>query len=265
MSREGTGFAGGSGRWWGLAGTGVVVLALLYPLSGFLAHIGPWEWAGEGRAAALASVRVSLGLTALAMGIIVVLGTPVAVYLARCGVRERLLWQALLLIPILLPPLALGILFSLAFGPGGALGAVLARLGLELTNTPLAFVCTQVYVGMGYYVLGATAAFGAVPATLERQAGLLGASPWQTFWRVTLPLARLGLAVAVSITWIRTLGEFGAVAVTAYYPAGMPVQLWVTLQSFGLPAAMPLLAVFLAVALPLPWLVGVLAERRRDG
>ena len=253
------------GRRLGLAATAVVVLATLYPLIGFFAHIGPWQWAGEEREAALASVRVSLGLTGLAMAVIVALGTPVAVYLARCGTRERLLWQALLLIPILLPPLALGILFSLAFGPGGPLGSVLARLGLEMTNTPLAFVCTQVYVGMGYYVLGAAAAFGGVPVALQRQAALLGLAPPAVFWRVTLPLARLGLAVAVSVTWIRTLGEFGAVAVTAYYPAGMPVQLWVTLQSFGLPAAMPLLAVFLAVALPFPWLVGVLAEGRRDG
>lgn len=249
----------------------MVVSVLLYPLSGFLAHIGPWQWTGDGRAAALASVRVSLGLTAVAMLVIIAVGTPVAVYLAGCDARERRLWQALLLIPILLPPLALGILFSLAFGPGGALGTVLQRTGVEMTNTPLAFAATQVYAGMGYYVLGAAAAFGGVPVPLQRQAALLGLTPPRVFWRVTLPLARLGLAVAVSVTWIRTLGEFGAVAVTAYYPAGMPVQLWVSLQSFGLPAAMPLLAVFLAVALPFPWLVGVLAERngtaerRRNG
>ena len=52
--------------------------------------------------------------------------------------------------------------------------------------------------------------------------------------------------------------------VTAYYPSGMPVQLWINLQSFGLTAVMPLLLVFLAVALPLPWLVHLLAQRRRD-
>src|SRR5260370_23927731 len=81
--------------------------------------------------------------------------------------------------------------------------------------------------------------------------------------RKTLPLAGLGLAVALSIAWVRAIGEFGAVVVTAYYPSGMPVQLWVNLQSFGLPAVMPLLVVFLAAALPLPWLVHVLAQRLR--
>ncbi len=118
------------------------------------------------------------------------------------------------------------------------------------------------YVGIGYFVLGAIAALEGVPGMLQKQAALLGLRPWQVFWRVTLPLARLGLAVALSITWIRTIGEFGAVVVTAYYPSGMPVQLWVNLQSFGLPAVMPLLIVFLCVALPLPWLVHVLAQRR---
>ena len=116
---------------------------------------------------------------------------------------------------------------------------------------------------MGYYVLGAVAAFDSVPSILQKQAALLGLAPWKVFLRVTLPLARLGLAVALSIAWIRTISEFGAVVVTAYYPSGMPVQLWVNLQSFGLPAVMPLLVIFLSVALPLPWLVHVLAQRNR--
>jgi molybdate/tungstate transport system permease protein len=51
--------------------------------------------------------------------------------------------------------------------------------------------------------------------------------------------------------------------VTAYYPAGLPVQLWINLQSFGLPAVMPLLVIFLAAALPLPWLIHLLAQQRR--
>jgi molybdate/tungstate transport system permease protein len=163
-----------------------------------------------------------------------------------------------------LPPLALGILLSLAFGPFGALGATLQRMGVETTNSATAFVATQVYVGMGYYVLGAVAALDTVPVILQKQAALLGLAPWQVFLRVTLPLSRLGLAVALSVAWIRTIGEFGAVVVTAYYPAGMPVQLWTDLQSTGLAAVMPLLVVFLAVALPLPWLIHVLAQRKHN-
>jgi len=250
-------------HWIARTGAALFALALLYPFTALLARIGPWQWGADVRGPALASVRVSLVLTSLAMLIIVAVGTPVAAYVARCSTRERLWWQAVLLVPILLPPLALGILLTLAFGPYGSLGSALEQLGLHMTNSPAAFILTQVYVGMGYYVLGAVAAFDAVPAILQKQAALLGVAPLQVFLRVTLPLSRLGLALALSIAWVRAIGEFGAVVVTAYYPSGMPVQLWVNLQSFGLPAVMPLLVVFLAVALPLPWLVHVLAQRRR--
>jgi molybdate/tungstate transport system permease protein len=250
-------------HWITRTGAALFALALLYPFTALLARIGSWQWDADVRGPALASVRVSLLLTSVAMLIIVTVGTPVAAYIARCSTRERLWWQAVLLVPILLPPLALGILLTLAFGPYGSLGAALEQLGLHMTNSAAAFILTQVYVGMGYYVLGAVAAFDSVPTILQKQAALLGLPPLQVFLRVTLPLSRLGLAVALSIAWVRAIGEFGAVVVTAYYPSGMPVQLWVNLQSFGLPAVMPLLVVFLAVALPLPWLVHVLAQRKR--
>ncbi|MBZ5521911.1 MAG: ABC transporter permease subunit [Acidobacteriia bacterium] len=250
-------------RWFARVGATLFALTLLYPFTALFARIGPWQWGEDVRGPALASVRVSLLLTGCAMVVIMAVGTPIAAYIARCRTSERLFWQAVLLIPILLPPLALGILLTLAYGPYGTAGSWLERFGIVMTNSRAAFVSTQVYVGMGYYVLGAVAAFDAVPAMLQKQAALLGLAPWKVFLRVTLPLSRLGLAVALSIAWVRAIGEFGAVVITAYYPSGMPVQLWVNLQSFGLPAVMPLLVVFLMVALPLPWLVHVLAQRRR--
>ena len=133
-----------------------------------------------------------------------------------------------------------------------------------MTNSALAFVSTQVYVGMGYYVLGAVAAFDAVPVMPQKQAALLGLAPWKVFLRVTLPLSRLGLAVALSIAWVRAIGEFGAVVVTRVLPfrnAGSTSGS--TCRASGCPLFMPLLVVFLAVALPLPWLVHVLAQRQR--
>jgi molybdate/tungstate transport system permease protein len=221
--------------------------------------VGPWRW--DDGAATVDAVRVSLVYTGLAMVIVVVLGTPMALYIARATTRERLWWQAVLLISVLLPPLALGILLSLAFGPH-ALGSFLERFGLKMTNTPLAFVVTQVYVSIGYYVLGAVAALDSVPAALETQGGLLGHDRWDVFWHVTFPIARLGFAVALSLAWVRALTEFGAIVITAYYPAGMPVAIWTSLENYGLPAVMPLLVVFLLTALPLPWLAHILAQRR---
>lgn len=233
-------------------------IVVLYPLAGLFVPVGSWRWEGSGT---FDAARVSIVLTAIAMAVVVSLGTPMALYVARCSARERLAWQAVLLVSVLLPPLALGILISLAFGQHG-LGQFLDQFGLSMTNTPLAFVITQVYVSIGYYVLGAIAALDSVPRPLELQAALLGHTPWSVFWRITFPIARLGFAVALSLAWVRALTEFGAVVITAYYPAGLPVAIWTNLENFGLPAVMPLLIVFLITALPLPWLAHLLAQRR---
>src|SRR6185437_1993448 len=168
-------------QWLARIGAAVFAVFLLYPFTALFVNIGPWQWAGDVRNPALASVRVSLLLTSLAMVVIVALGTPVAVYIARCTTRERLVWQAVLLVPILLPPLALGILLTLALGPYGSLGTSLEHYGVMMTNSATAFVVTQVYVGMGYYVLGAVAALDAVPVILQKQAALLGLTPAQVF------------------------------------------------------------------------------------
>ncbi len=248
--------------WLGRAALLVFTLVLLYPLAGLFAPVGVWQWDGSVPGSTAAAVRVSLSLTALAILIDIVVGTPVALYLARHAGRERMLWEAAILISILMPPLALGILLSLAFGPQNFFGAWLLRLGLLSSNSALAFTATQVYVSIGYYIVAARAALAAVPFDLERIAALLGLGPWQVFRRITFPLARLGLAAAFSLAWVRALGEFGAVLVTAYYPSGMPVQIWVNLQDAGMPAVMPLLVIFILTALPLPWAILLLAQIR---
>jgi molybdate/tungstate transport system permease protein len=198
----------------------------------------------------------------LAILIDVVLGTPVAWYLAHPRGRDSIVWEAAVLVSVLMPPLALGILLSLAYGPQTALGGWLLRIGVPTSNSPTAFATTQVYVSIGYYILAARAALAAVPRDLERVASLLGCPPLEVFRRVTFPLANLGLAAALSLAWVRALGEFGAVIVTAYYPSGIPVQIWVNLQDAGMPAVMPLLVVFILTALPLPWLIHLIAQRR---
>ena len=116
-------------------------IVVLFPLAGLFVPVGAWQW-GSGTAT-LDAVRVSLFYTGIAMVVVVLFGTPMALYVARTSPSLRLFWQALLLVSVLLPPLALGILMSLAFGPH-ALGALLDRFGLKMTNTPLAFVDAQI-------------------------------------------------------------------------------------------------------------------------
>ncbi|HET7331686.1 ABC transporter permease subunit [Dyella sp.] len=213
---------------------------------------------GDGHA-----IVVSLCYSVLALTLIIALGTPLAWWLARHRVRGLWLIDALLLLALLTPPLAMGLLLASMYGPYGAAGSLLERAGLVLTNSGPAFVMAQFYSALPYYVIAARAAFESVPRELEQIALTLGHSPWRSFLRISLPLARLGLAAAVALAWVRALGEFGAVLIVAYYPQGIPVKLWVNLQNVGLSAVYPLLWVFFLIAMPLPLVLGLAARGRR--
>ncbi|WP_329743320.1 ABC transporter permease subunit [Dyella sp. A6] len=241
-----------------IAALALVVLAT--PFAGLLFATG-WRHfgfaAGDGDA-----VVVSFGYSLLAMLPIVLLGTPLAWWLARHRMRGQWLIDALLLLALLTPPLALGLLLSSVYGPYGSIGGLLEHAGLLLTNSPAAFVMAQFYAALPYYVVAARAAFEGVPRELEQIAQTLGHSPWRSFVHVSLPLSRLGLAAALALAWVRALGEFGVVLIVAYYPQGIPVKLWVNLQDIGLQAVYPLLWVFFLVALPLPLVLGLAVRRR---
>lgn len=239
----------------------LTLLLLAAPFIG-LAFVTSWRHLGfaDGDGSAIA---VSLGYSVLALILIIALGTPLAWWLARHRMRGQWLIDALLLLALLTPPLALGLLLASMYGPYAPVGNMLERAGLVLTNSGPAFVMAQFYSALPYYVIAARAAFEGVPSELEQIALTLGHSPWRSFVRVSLPMAKLGLAAAIALAWVRALGEFGAVLIVAYYPQGIPVKLWVNLQNIGLDAVYPLLWVFFLVAMPLPLILGLAARRRR--
>jgi len=245
----------------GSTAVGLTWLAfLLLPLLSLAAST---SWRSFALAAGdVSALETSVIYTAFAMLAVVAFGTPLAFALARRRLRAQRLVEALLMIPLLTPPLALGILLTALYGPYGWLGGWLNQWGVSLTNTGPAFVLAQVYASAPYYVVGARAAFEAVPTDLEQIARTLGDSPGRVFRRVTLPLSLLGLGAALSIAWVRALGEFGVVLIMAYFPQGIPVKLWVNLQDYGLSSVYPLLWVFFLVGLPLPLLLGLLARQR---
>ncbi len=191
---------------------------------------------------------------------IALFGTPLALYIARNRDPAATIAEAIVLIPALMPTLALGILLASFYGPAAPAGALLARAGLILTNSPAAFILAALYAALPTYIIAARAALAAVPPEYEDIARTLGDSPWQVATRITLPLAKRGLAAALALCWVRALGEFGIVLIIAYYPAGMPVRLWTDVQDLGLPAVFPLVAVFLAATLPIPLWLGLRAR-----
>ncbi|MCY0886649.1 MAG: ABC transporter permease subunit [Firmicutes bacterium] len=238
----------------------LVTAAALLPLWPLLSHL-PWRLLG-GALTGSPYVRISLESGALALALVVALGLPTAYYLARLAPPR--LGRGLLLalfVPLLMPPLVLGLLLAYLFGPYAALGTALGRVGLPVANALPGLVIAQIYEALPYFILTAWSAFAAVPADLDGVWGTWGMPPGARFRRVTLPLALPGLLVAVAMAWARITGAFGAVMVLAYHPTGLPVGIWVTLEEAGLPAALPLAFWLLVIGLPVP--LGLEAWRRR--
>ncbi len=210
------------------------------------------------------AVMVSIGYGLLALLLIVIIGLPLAWWLATSGRRGgiRRIAELLVLLPLMTPPLAMGILLISALGPYSLPGQWLAAVGVTLVNNPLAFVLAQIYGGLPYFIVTARSAFSAVPAAILEAGRTLGAGPFQRFRLLVLPLSSSGLASAVALAWVRAVGEFGIVMIFAYFPQGMPVKLYTNLQNDGVDAVYTLVWILLLVTLPVPLLCFMQTAKR---
>lgn len=207
------------------------------------------------------AIAVSMGLGGVALCITVAIGLPVAWWLSQASGRRRLLGELLVMIPLLTPPLAMGILLVSALGPYGLVGTWISKLGVTLVNNPAAFVLAQIYGSLPYFIVVARSAFVTVPKDILEAGQTLGASGWNRFRYLTLPIAFPGLASAVTLAWVRAVGEFGIVMIFAYFPQGIPVKLYTNLQNDGVDAVYTLLWMLLIVTLPLPLMCFALGRR----
>ena len=250
-------------------GAAVIWIALLGPVITLFVHLSPGDiWTALTGAGDLDPLITSLEAGGVTLAVLALLCTPLAWMLARDRLPFPRVWEAGLLMSLLLPPLVIGLMLVFLVGPYTPIGGWISDLHLSATNTFLALVVAEVYESAPYYVLGALAAFSSVDPRLEQQAALLGDRPSRVLRRVTLPLAAPGLAMALAVAWARAMGAFGAVIIVAYHPYGLPLQIWVTLQETGLASALPFALVLLVVALPLPlaaYIWSARAQSRRRG
>lgn len=157
-------------------------------------------------------VSLTLTLAAINTLILLLLGTPIAWWLARSNGRYSELVGAVVAMPLVLPPTVLGFYLLIALGPNGPGGWIAALWG----GRTLAFSFTGLVIGSFFYSLPFMVqplrnAFGAIGDDALEVASSLGASNWQRFWRVALPLARPGYITGAVMTFAHTVGEFGVV------------------------------------------------------
>jgi molybdate transport system permease protein len=160
----------------------------------------------------LIALAITLKLALVSTLILLLLGTPLAWWLARTRWRYKFIPEAIVALPLVLPPTVLGFYLLIALGPNGPIGGLLGKFGGE----PLAFTFTGLVIGsiiysMPFVVQPLQDAFSAIGRRPMEVAATLRASPLDRFFTVAVPLARPGFFTAAVLGFAHTIGEFGVV------------------------------------------------------
>ncbi len=241
-----------------LAGVGLAFLAL--PLVALLQR-APWTDLGDlvARPVVTDALRLSLLSAFAATAISLVIGVPMAWVLARVPFRGRSLGRAIVLLPMVLPPVVGGAALLFALGRRGLVGGPLHdATGLVLPFSTWGVIVANTFVALPFLVITVEAGLRAADTRYEEAAATLGAGRWTVFRRVTLPMAAPSLVAGAALCWARALGEFGATVTFAGNLQGrtqtMPLAVFLALESdreAAIALSLVLVAVSLAVLVPL--------------
>ncbi len=228
----------------------LLALFVILPLAAILFSAAPRAfWQAFADPEVLRSVGLTFGAAAIATALALVSGVPLAYLLARRRFRGRRLVEAVVNLPVVVPHTAAGVALLLVFGRRGLIGSALAPLGVTFTDNLAGIVVAMLFVSLPFLVNTARDAFALVDEEYERVALTDGASHWQAFYLVTLPLAWRGVLGGALMMWARGISEFGAVVILAYHPKIAPVLVWERFEGFGLTAALPAAALLVLAAL----------------
>ena len=244
----------------------ILVAFILLPLTGLFFHLQPGDIiAALQTAAAQEALRLSIITTCCSLAITLLLGTPLAYVLARGNFPGRSLMDAIVDLPIVVPPAVAGLALLLAFGRNGTFGPLFGALGISLSFSTIAVIMAQTFVASPFYVRAARAGFAGVDRTLEAASATLGMGPLRTFAYITVPLAAPALIGGAVLSWARALGEFGATIMFAGNLQGvsqtLPLAVYLNLESGNLPVAIVLSVILILFRLIVVVAVHATAQR----
>lgn len=189
-----------------------LVLFIIVPVVALIMR-APWSSAAEilGQPGNRVALRLSLQVSLWALALSVAFGFPIAWLLARVSFPGRRFMRALVLLPMVLPPVVGGVALLVAFGRRGLVGQWLDQwFGIQLAYTTTAAVLAATFVSMPFFIVTVEAGLRTSDRRYEDAARTLGASPAIVLRRVTLPSIRGALVAGAALSWARALGEFGA-------------------------------------------------------
>lgn len=213
------------------------------------------------------ALRLSLALAAATVLLLLPAGLALGRWLATTRWRGRPMAEALLILPLLLPPTVVGLALLVGLGPGSAIGRAWAAItGASLVFSFAGILAASLLVNLPLMVQPAQRAFEAVGTALRHAAASCGLSPWRAFWRVELPLAWPGLATGAVLAFAHTLGEFGVVLMVGGAIPGetatLSLAIYDRVQAFDMAGAVRLALLLLAISLTAATLLFVLGRRR---
>jgi molybdate transport system permease protein len=200
---------------WRIAALPLILLFLIPILILFVRTSPQAVLASIMQATLLQAISVSLRTTLVSLGLILLLGTPLAYLMGRYQFRYKKALDTLIDLPTVLPPSVAGLALLIAFGRRGPIGAWLGGMGVDIAFSTAAVVIAQTFIAAPFYVRAATLGFASIDAEIEQAAELDGANRWQIFRYMILPLSRFALLSGGVMSWARALGEFGATIIFA--------------------------------------------------
>jgi len=211
---------------------------------------------------------LSVKLALITSCVLLVIGLPLATWLAFTRVRLRFFIESLIALPIVLPPSVLGFYLLMAFGARGVLGAYWQRLtGHTLAFSFEGLVLGSVIYSLPFAVQPFTAALVSVDRRLLAASATLGASPWRTFWHIAFPLAMPGIVTGFALSFAHTLGEFGVVLMLGGNIAGRTqtasIAIYDNVQMLDYTAAARQSLILLAISFVLLVAINALNRKRQ--
>jgi len=158
---------------------------------------------------------LTLLITVVAVVLNTVFGTILAIVLSTQKFKGKILLEGMIDLPFAVSPVVAGLMFIILYGPNGWLGSLFSAAGIKIIYALPGMIIATLFVTLPFVVREILPVLNEFGREQEEAAVVLGASRWQTFWRVTLPSIKWGLAYGVTLTIARAIGEFGAVLVVS--------------------------------------------------
>jgi molybdate/tungstate transport system permease protein len=172
---------------------------------------------------------------------------PLAYILARQEFPLKSTIEALIDLPIVVPHSAAGIALLFIFGRNFLVGKWFGSIGVRFVDSVAGIVIAMLFVSVPFLINAAKEGFRKVDVRLEKAARTLGASPWQTFTMVTIPLAWRSIIAGNLMMWARGMSEFGAVIILTYHPMIAPILVYERFETYGLTQAIPVAAILVII------------------